>query len=54
MSHSEFYDYVTNENFLQKDYIAINNDEKYLKIYEEILTEEQVEYKEKIKKEKKK
>ena len=53
MSHSEFYDYVTNENFLQKDYIAINNDEKYLKIYEEILTEEQVEYKEKIKKEKK-
>ena len=49
MSHSEFYDYVTNENFLQKEFIAINNDEKYKKIYEEILKEEQVEYKEKIK-----
>ena len=53
MSHSEFYDYVTNENFLKKDYIAINNDEKYMKIYEEILKEDQVEYKEKVKKEKK-
>ena len=40
MSHSEFYDYVTNENFLKKDYIAINNDEKYMKIYEEILKED--------------
>ena len=53
MSHSEFYDYVKNENFLQKDIIAINNNEKYIKIYEEILKEEQVEYKEEIKKVKK-
>ena len=37
------------KNFLQKEFIAINNDEKYKKIYEEMLKEEQVEYKEKIK-----
>ena len=52
MSHSEFYNYVTNENFLNKDYIAINGEEKYMKLYQEILQEEQVEYKLKIKKEK--
>ena len=54
MSSSEFYDYVTNENFLNDDCIAINGEEKYLKLHEEILNEEQVDYGEEnaIKKEK--
>ena len=47
MTHSEFYNYVTNENFLIKDYIALDINEKimtYIQIHEDILQEEQVEY----------
>ncbi len=42
MSFPEYYNFVTNKNFLKDDFIA--DDEKYLKLYEEILLEEQVEY----------
>ena len=44
MSVSEFYDYVTNENFLNGNYIAINNNEKYIKLYDEIKSQEQIDY----------
>ena len=44
MSISEFYDYVTNENFLNNDFIAINNDEKYIKLYQEIELQKQINY----------
>ena len=45
MDSNEFYDYVTNENFLKPDVIAINNKEEYLNLHEEILKSPQVEYK---------
>ena len=44
MSSSEFYDYVTNKDFLSKDVIAINNDPKYLALYHEISKEKQIDY----------
>jgi len=44
MSSSEFYDYVTNKDFLSKDTIAINNDPKYLALYHEISKEKQIDY----------
>ena len=46
MDSNEFYDYVTNENFLNPDVIAINNKVEYLNLHEEILKSPQVEYKE--------
>ena len=48
MSTSEFYNYVTNEDFLSQNAIAINDDPKYLVLYQEIINEKQVEYKEEI------
>ena len=42
MSTSEFYEYVTNENFLVKYMIAINNDIKYIDLYQEICSENQI------------
>ena len=52
MSHSEFYNFVTNEKFLDKEYVS--EDIKYMELYEQILQSEQVEYKEvsELKKEK--
>ena len=44
MSTSEFYEYVTNENFLTQDTIAINNEMKYLELYQEICSEDQIDY----------
>ena len=44
MTTSEFYDYVNNKNFLIPDYIAINNDEKYLILYQEITNEKPIDY----------
>ena len=44
MSTSEFYEYVTNENFLVKYMIAINNDIKYNDLYQEICSETQINY----------
>ena len=44
MTISEFYDYVTNENFLNGDVIAINNDEKYIRLYKEIELQKQIYY----------
>ena len=52
MDSSEFYDYVTNENFLKSDVIAINDDMKYLNLYQEIINSPQIEYKDKLKQEK--
>ena len=52
MTISEFYNYVTNENFLNADVIAINNDEKYLKIYQEIEMQKPIDYGKKKKLEK--
>ena len=52
MDSSEFYDYVTNENFLKSDVIAINDDMKYLNLYQEIINLPQIEYKDKLKQEK--
>ena len=51
MSTSEFYNYVTNEDFLSQNAIAINDDPKYLVLYQEIINEKQVEYKEEIQQE---
>ena len=45
MDSNEFYDYVTNENFLKPDVIAINNKEEYRNLHKEILKSPQVEYK---------
>ena len=45
MDSNEFYDYITNENFLKPDIIAINNKEEYLNLHKEILKSPQVEYK---------
>ena len=44
MTIQEFYDYVTNENFLKNDFIAINNKEEYFKLYEIIKKEKQIDY----------
>ena len=44
MSVSEFYDYVTNENFMNGNFIAINNNPSYLKLYEEIKLQKQIDY----------
>ena len=44
MTTTEFYDYVTNENFLKPGVKVINNNEKDLKIYEEILSLAQIDY----------
>ena len=44
MTTTEFYDYVTNENFLKPGVKVINNNEKDLKIYEEILSLDQIDY----------
>ena len=44
MSFQEYYDYVTNENFLKADAVIINDNKKYFKLYEEILDEGQVDY----------
>ena len=44
MTTTEFYDYVTNENFLKSGVKVINNNEKDLKIYEEILSLDQIDY----------
>ena len=46
MDASEFYDYVTNKNFLKPDVIAINNKIEYLNLHQEILKLPQIEYKE--------
>ena len=47
MDASEFYDYVTNNDFLKPNAIAINNNIKYLNLHKEILSLPQIEYKEK-------
>ena len=44
MSISEFYDYVNDKNFLNGDFLPMNNPEKYIFLYEEIKKEKQVEY----------
>ena len=44
MPFQEYYDYVTNENFLKADAVIINDNKKYFKLYEEILDEGQVDY----------
>jgi hypothetical protein len=44
MTISEFYDYVTNENFLNGDVKAINNDKKYIRLYQEIELQKQIYY----------
>ena len=44
MTTQEFYDYVTNENFLKPDVKTINKNEKDLKIYKEILSLPQIDY----------
>ena len=51
MSHEEFYNYVTNKDFLNPDQAILIEKDKYYKLYEEILSEEQVEYKPLVKKE---
>ena len=45
MDSSEFYDYVTNEDFLKPNVIAINNKIEYKNLYEEIKKSPQIEYK---------
>ena len=45
MDSSEFYDYVTNENFLKPDVIAINGEIKYINLYQDIKNSPQIEYK---------
>ena len=44
MTTQEFYDYVTNKDFLAPNVIAINNNEKYIKLYQEISNEDQIDY----------
>ena len=51
MDISEFYDYVNNKNFLNGDFIAINNDEKYISLNEKIKSQKQIDYNERKKQE---
>ena len=51
MSHEEFYNYVTNPNFLNPELEIIIEDEKYYKLYQEIESEQQVKYEPLVKKE---
>ena len=51
MDISEFYDYVNNKNFLNGDFIAINNDEKYIRLNEKIKSQKQIDYNERKKRE---
>ena len=44
MGYDELFDYIFSENFMNKDVICINNNEKYLKIYDIIIKEKQVKY----------
>ena len=48
MDAFEFYDYVTNENFLKPGVNIINKNIKYLNLHQEILNLAQIEYKEEI------
>ena len=39
MSYDEFFEYIFNENFMKKDIICINNNNKYKELYDIILNE---------------
>ena len=44
MTYNEFYDYVFSDDFMKEGVICINNNQKYKKIFDEILKEEFIEY----------
>ena len=48
MTFEELFEYVSNDNFMNKSVIYLNNNKKYKQIYEMIQNEEQIEYPELI------
>ena len=48
MTYKEFFDYVFSDDFMKEGVIAINNNPKYEKIFEDILKEEFIDYPEEI------
>ena len=51
MTFKEFFDYVFSEDFMKEGVICVNNNQKYKKIFDDILNEEFIEYEESIIKE---
>ena len=51
MTYKEFFDYVFSDDFMKEGVIAINNNPKYKKIFENILKEEFIDYPEEIQEE---
>jgi hypothetical protein len=51
MTFQELFDYVSNDNFMNKNMIFLNNNNKYKQIYKIIQNEEQIEYPNLIKQE---
>ena len=45
MTHKEFFDYVFSDDFMKEGVICVNNNQKYQKIFNEILKEEFIEIK---------
>ena len=45
MTHNEFFDYVFSDDFMKEGVICVNNNQKYQKIFDEILKEKFIEFK---------
>ena len=48
MSHKEFFEYVSSDDFMSEDVICVNNNKKYQKIFNDILKEEFIDYEKEI------
>ena len=44
MTYDEFFEYVFSDDFMKEGVICVNNNQKYKKVFEEILNEEFIEY----------
>ena len=51
MTFKEFFDYVFSEDFMKEGVICVNNNQKYKKIFDDILNEEFIDYPEQIQQE---
>ena len=48
MSHKEFFEYVSSDDFMSEGVICVNNNKKYQKIFNDILKEEFIDYEKEI------
>ena len=51
MTHKEFFDYVFSDDFMKENIICVNNNQKYQKIFDDILNEDFIEFEFKVTKE---